>query len=908
MSAPQSFKLTVNGVERQVSARPETWLMDVLRDDLGLTGTKDGCATGHCGSCMVILDGKAVRACLVPMKRVDGAAVTTIESLAGEYPGELHPIQQAYIDQGAVQCGFCTPGFIMATKALLDANPEPALEDIYEAHRWNICRCTGYNSILRAVQQASGQVVPPLPAVKSPLKAVSRPLPRPDAAPKVTGHGIYADDLYVEGMLHARALRSQFPHARLAGVDTSKARELPGVVAVLTAEDIPGRKVFGIHEIDWPVLCFDKVRYVGDAVALVAAESEEIADRALELIEVVYEPLPVVTGPLEAAAPDAIPVHEEGNLLAHFHVERGDLRAGFEEADVVVEREYTTQTVEHAFLEPEAGLAIPEANGRVTVYGGGQIPFNDRRQISAALDVPEEKIRVINCLIGGAFGGKEDVSVQIHIALLAQATHRPVKMVFSRKESLLVHPKRHATVIRLKTGAKRDGTLVAHHAEIYGDAGAYASLSNHVMLRATTHSAGPYEVPNVVADCYAMYTNNVPSGAFRGFGVTQSGFAMESQMDVLAGELGLSPLEIRRRNILSYGKRTIAGQLMTESCGLPHTLEAVAREMERHEFTPVEGSKRRAWGIACAYKNTGFGSGAYDAAGAEVEVFSSGRAIVRAGAAEIGQGLVGVLAQVVTEELGIPYEQVEVLVSDTDLTLDGDATTASRQTYVTGNAARFASIEVRKLLSQTAGELLDSPPEEVAFADGFASRNGRRVPISEVVAEARREGRIPKIAYQYVAPDTDLYHHFAFGFGTQAALVEVDVNTGETKVLQVVAACDVGRVINPLALQGQVEGSISMGLGMALQENFVMEEGQVLTDSLHKCKLPTIDQTPEVISFFVEEETKDGPYGAKGVGELASIPTAPAIVNAIFNATGVRCYRLPATKKWLKAALSDSPT
>jgi xanthine dehydrogenase molybdenum-binding subunit len=318
------------------------------------------------------------------------------------------------------------------------------------------------------------------------------------------------------------------------------------------------------------------------------------------------------------------------------------------------------------------------------------------------------------------------------------------------------------------------------------------------------------------------------------------------------------------------------------------------------------GDKRRAWGLACAYKNTGYGSGAYDAAGAEVEVFANGRAIVRAGAAEIGQGLVGVLAQVVSEELGVPYEQVDVLVSDTDLTLDGQATTASRQTYVSGNAARYASREVRVLLSHTAAEMLDAPPESLVFADGIVRSNGHSVPLSEVVKAARREGRVPKISYQYVAPPTKQYQHFAFGFGAQAALVEVDVKTGETKVLKVIAACDVGRVINPLALLGQVEGSISMGLGIALQEIFVMKDGQVLTDSLHKCRLPTIDQTPEVISFFIEEETRDGPYGAKGVGELASIPTAPAIINAIYNATGVRCYKLPADKKWLKAALAEN--
>ncbi|MFQ5409906.1 MAG: molybdopterin cofactor-binding domain-containing protein, partial [Anaerolineales bacterium] len=715
MADLQIYTLVVNGEEVNVESLPKAWLMDVLRDDLHLTGTKDGCATGHCGSCMVIVDGEPVRSCIVPMKRVAHRAhVETIEGLAN---GDLHPIQQAYIDQGATQCGFCTPGFIMATKALLDKNPSPTLADIYAGHRWNICRCTGHNAIVRAVQQAAGQGVPALPGVKLPLNAISRPLPRPDAVDKVTGAGIYADDLYVEGMLHARALRSKHPHALLKHVDVSKAQALPGVVAVLTADDVPGRKDFGIHEVDWPVLCYDKVRYVGDAIALVAAESETIAAEALTLIEVEYEPLPVVSGPLEAAAAEAA-VHHPGNEFAHFHLEKGDLESGFAMADVIVEHEYRTQTVEHGFIEPEAGLAVPGADGRITVYCGGQIPFSDRRQIAATLDVPEENIRVINCLIGGAFGGKEDPSVQIHIALLVQRTHRPVKMVFSRKESLRVHPKRHATIIRLKTGAKSDGTLVAHRALIYGDAGAYASLSNHVMLRATTHAAGPYEIPNVVADCHAMYTNNVPSGAFRGFGVTQSAFAMESQMDILAEKLGLTPLDLRRKNMLDYGKQTLAGQVMTESCGLPKTLEAVAAEMEKHDFVAVEGTKRRAWGVASAYKNTGYGSGAYDAAGAEVELFSDGTAVVRAGAAEIGQGLVGVLAQVVTEELGVAYDNVRVLVSDTDLTPDGDATTASRQTYVTGNAARHASIEVRNLLSQTAAEMLDVAPETLTFGDG----------------------------------------------------------------------------------------------------------------------------------------------------------------------------------------------
>ncbi len=914
MSEEVLHTLTVNGTARSITCPPQKLLMDVLRDDWHLTGTKDGCATGHCGSCMVIQDGKAVRSCLVPMKRVHGAAITTIEGVAGP-DGTLHPIQQAYVDQGATQCGICTPGFVMATKALLDKNPHPTLAEIYDGHQFNICRCTGYSAIIRAIQQSAGEPTGPLPKVAKPLHAISQPMLRPDAVAKVNGSGIYADDIYIDGMLHAKALRSRLPHANILKIDTRAAKALTGVVAVLTHADVPGRKDSGVHEVDWPVLCYDKVRYVGDALALVIAESEDIAEAALKLVTVDFEALPILTDPKAAAQPGATllhPHHPTGNFKAEYNLENGDIARGFAESDVVIEREYATPFIEHGFIEPEAGVAVPDPTGRITVYCGGQIPFGDRAQIAATLAVPESAIRVVNCLIGGAFGGKEDVSVQILVALAAQKTGRPVKMVMSRKESLLFHPKRHATQIRMKTGAKRDGTLMAHEVEIYGDGGAYASLSNHVMLRATTHAGGPNSVPNAKVTTHAMYTNNVPCGAFRGFGVTQSTFAMESQLDELAGALGISPLEIRRKNILAVGKKTLAGHELTESVGLGECLELVATEMAQHPVVAVEGDLRRAWGIACAYKNTGFGSGAYDAAGAEVELFATGRALVKAGAAEIGQGLVTVMAQIVSEELGVPFGDIDVLVADTDHTLDCSATTASRQTYVTGNAVRHASIEVRKLLSQTAAELLDAAPDKLTFAGGMVSictdgaqeHDVARVALTEVVKAARREGRVPRVAYQYVAPMAPKYHHFAFGFGAQAALVEVNVKTGETSVLKVIAANDVGRVMNPLALQGQVEGSINMGLGMALQEKFELKDGLVVTDTLKKVNLPTMDQTPEIISFFVEHQTADGPYGAKGVGELASIPTTPAIINAIFNATGVRCYSLPADKKWLKAQLS----
>ncbi len=911
----QTISLYVNGSPHQVEIGPKTTLLEVLRDDLHLTGTKNGCGQGHCGSCTVIVDDKAVRSCIYKASRADGTRVETIEGLAES--GELHPLQEAFVEHGAVQCGFCTPGMIMAAKALLDANPHPTDEEIKRALKRNLCRCTGYTRIIQAIRGVAEGTAPQLPATATPLAAVGRPVPRPDARAKVTGQATFAADLYFEGMLHAKVLRSEYPHARLLRVNTSRATALPGVVVVLTADDVPGAKNHGIVIPDWPVLAYDKVRYVGDAIALVAAETEETAEQALELIQVDYEPLPVVTSPQQALAPDALLVHDGGNLLKHIQVRKGDVEQALAEADVVVEREYRTPRQEHAFMEPEAGVATIDEEGRITVHVGSQIPFADRRQIAASLAIPEEKVRVKATQVGGAFGGKEDISVQIHAALLAQATGRPVKLVFTRQESLIVHPKRHATTIRLKTGATSDGTLTAVQAEIYGDAGAYASLSEHVMTRAATHATGPYDVPHVEIVCYAAYTNNVPAGAFRGFGVPQSAFAVESQMDILAEKLGLSPFEIRRKNALRVGSTTATGQVLRESVGL---LETIARVEEKVQSSKLKAQSsnseiqypisniRRSWGVACAYKNVGLGGGAADAAGAEVELTDDGRAVVRAGAAEVGQGLVGVLALVAAEELGLSYDSVEVIVADTDQTLDGGPTTASRQSFITGNAARLAAQRVRETLAQVAAEELDTSPDGLVFEAGRIHAGERSISLTEAAALAKREGREVRASVVYEAPRTvplgevgDM--HFAFGYATQAALVEVDINSGQVEVLKVIAANDVGRALNPLAVAGQIEGGVVMGLGLALQEEFVMEEGIPRSTSLARYKIPSIERTPEIVSIIVEDKASAGPYGAKGIGEIPLIPTAPAIINAIYNATGVRIYSLPATPKRVLAAL-----
>ena len=960
--------ININGKSVEFEPQPGEMLSDLLRERLGLTGTKIGCNEAECGSCTVLVGGEPVLSCTYPAARAAGKEILTIEGLASLTPapggngngkaaggeiGNLHPLQQAFVAHGAVQCGFCIPGQIMTAHALLSQNPEAGEEDIRHALKDTLCRCGGYPSIISAIKAAAhslntGQPVPPSPLSLAPERRLPSPLPsddlprhsqaalfaaappsplspnpsslgtvgqihfRPDAVDKVTGHAHFTDDLKFEGMLQARVKRAGVPHAIVKKIDVERARRSPGVLSVLTAEDIPGENDHGLVVHDWPVLVGvgERVRYVGDAIAIVAAETREAASRALELIEVELDELPPITDPVQAHRPEAAALHAKGNLLKHIKVRKGDLEAGFAGAEFILERTFHTAITEHAFIEPECSIARLTEDGRIEVYVGGQIPYADRNQIARALGWPEARVRVRGMMIGGGFGGKEDIAGQIHAALLAQATGRPVKLLFDRHESLLVHPKRHATQIRVRMGALRNGRLTAVETELYGDTGAYASLGEKVMTRATTHSSGPYDVPATRADCYAMYTNNPPAGAFRGFGVTQSCFAIESMMDMLAEELAIDPVEIRRMNALRLGSETNTGQVLRESVGLLECLDGVEAEVRRlwdpglsmspYRSWPVPGSPhlRRAWGFAVGYKNTGLGGGAPDKAAAEVELYSDGMLEVRTSSAEIGQGLVTVLQLIVAEEFRVPPSQVRVYLSDTDLTPDGGPTTASRQTYVSGNAALGASRVLRQAITATLAEKYDRPPEQIRFVEGLAQVNGTAIPLGEVVAAMQAEGRQPRALYEYWAPDTSPLGeggdmHFAFSFAAQAAEVEVDTRTGEVRVLRVIAANDVGKAINPLGLQGQVEGGVVMGLGNALTENFIMENGVPVTDRLARYSMPSIVHTPEIVSIVVEHPTADGPFGAKGVGEISSIPTTPAITNAIYNAVGVRIDRLP---------------
>ncbi len=917
------ISFTVNGKQYSIEAVAGETLSTLLRERLRLTGTKIGCEEAECGACTVLVDGQPMMSCVYPAERADGKTIVTIEGLAERVHEEmkLHPLQEAFVEHGAVQCGFCIPGQIITAYALLKRNPNPNSDDIRFALKDTLCRCAGYPSIENAII-AAAQALRTGEPVQKPThipnsihehKTVGHSHLRPEAVEKVTGDAIYTDDLKFDGMLYAKAKRAMIPHGFLTKLDISKAKALKGVVAVLTASDVPAEKNHGLVIFDWPVMVGvgERVRYVGDALAIVAAESQEIAEQASALIEAEFDLQPVITNAVMAREEGVPQIHEKGNLLKHIKVRKGDMDTGFAESDIVLEHTFHTPATDHAFIEPECSIAVPLSDGRMEIYVGSQIPYQDRTQVARVMGWPEERVRIVGQLMGGGFGGKEDVMGQIHTAMLANVTQRPVKLLFDRRESLLVHPKRHATQIRVKIGAKKNGRLVAAETELYGDTGAYASLGEKVMTRATTHSAGPYDIPHVRADCYAMYTNNPPAGAFRGFGVTQSAFAVESMMDKLAEELNIDPVELRRMNALHVGSFTNTGQELKESVGLLECIDRVDAEMRKqnaHPFKPTIDSKNpnlvRAWGFASAYKNTGLGGGAPDISGADVELYADGTFQVRSSAAELGQGLVTVMRLVVSEEMAVAPEKVRVLVMDTDLTPNGGPTTASRQTFVTGNASRYAAKTLREQISASMAEKYDVRPEQIRFEDGIVHVNGHSLSYADVYKEMTGMGQQPKVRYQYEAPKTqplgilteDGKHgdmHFAFSFGVQAAEVEVNKITGEVRVLKVISANDVGMAVNPLGLQGQVEGGVMMGLGNCLTEEFIVENGVVVTDQLARYRVPGIMLTPEITAIIVEHPIAAGPYGAKGVGEISSIPTTPAITNAIYNAVGVRFDKLP---------------
>ena len=914
-------EFTVNGQPVRAQVAPELTLLRFLRDHLRLTGTKDGCSSGHCGACTVILNGKATRACLVRMAKVSGAQVETIEGLSQN--GRLHPLQQAFIDYGAVQCGFCTPGMIMTAKALLDTTPRPSEQEIRQAlaQNRNMCRCTGYVNIVRAIQAAAGQLLNGAPMDVSTTQDDQGyvALPR-QALDLVSGRTRFGDDLYPDGVLHGKILWAAYPHAEIVSIDTRQAEAMPGVVRVITARDVPGKNQAGLHLRDQPAIACDRVRYIGDPLAAVFAETPEIAQAAVDQIRVEYRVLPGVFSPAEAARSDAPKIHAKGNLLHHAQIVRGDVDAAWARCAVVSENTYTTPFIEHAFLEPEAGIAFPNEDGGVTVQIGNQCTFEDRAQLAEMLGLPLDKIRVVQLPVGGAFGGKEDMILQPFLALGALCTGRPVKMVLSRAESLRVHPKRHPSVMRYKTGADASGHVLAIEAEITLDTGCYASLGIDVLENAVVFAAGPYYVPNLKITGQAWYTNNVPAGAMRGFGVNQVAFALEQQLDIMARALGIDPFEFRLMNALDAGLPNAADHVLEkENTSLKETIWAARQTFEQLRLPQPRPGRRIGVGVASAVKNVGYGHGSQESAGAIVELKANGCATLRASQHEYGQGARAALARLIADELGLPIERIEVIGPDTALTPPTGPTTASRQTFMTGNAVLAACRALKEELLNHAAELLGAIPEQLELRqdrviDGISRRELPLSAMGECFVAERRYApprSVPLLppgeASRYGQPDFESRPiHWCYAYNTQVAVVEADPVSGEVKVLTIISANDVGKAINRRAVEGQIHGGVVMGVGYALSEEYVVEQGINRTDSLHKCHVPDALQAPHVIPVIIELPHPQGPQGAKGFAEAPSLATAPAILNAITDALGVRITALPANKQRVRAALAKA--
>ena len=851
------IEFVLNGVTRRVEPRPDEWFIETLRERCGITSLKDGCRPqGQCGCCVVLVDGVPKTTCAMRARVADGKRIVTLEGLP---PEERKQIADSFAAAAGSQCGFCIPGIALRAKAITDSDPEPTREAIVRALDVHLCRCTGYVKIVDAIQllaAAKRGAAIPVPCTDG---RVGRPLARIDAAQTALGERPYVDDLVLPGMLHGAFALSPHPRARVLRIDTARARALPGVRAVATAADVSGERWYGLLLNDWPgfVAEGEEVRCVGDVLAAVAAVDRHTAREAAKLVDVTYEVLPPVLDPQRALAPDAPrvnPQHE--NLLERAVVRRGDVEAALAASAHVVSGTWTTQRIEHLFLEPESALAEPLADGRLRLRTQGQGIFDDRRQVARFLGVSEERIFVELVPNGGAFGGKEDMSVQAQTALLAQLTGAPVKITLSREESIRIHPKRHPLTMDYTAGCDAQGRLTAVKARMIGDSGAYASVGGKVLERAAGHACGAYRVPNVDVESLAVYTNNPPCGAMRGFGANQAQFAMEGCLDLLAQKAGLDRWEIRWRNALAVGDMFTTGQVLEKSVGIRRTLEAV-----KPHYDAALGAGR-AVGIACGVKNSGIGNGVEEWGKARLVVERDGSISLYNGYTEMGQGLLTVLVQFAVEATGLPASSFVPKV-DSSFDLQCGQTTGSRATLFGGRAVLAAGAKLKADLD--AGQSLEALAGRVYAGD---------VVIRDTTALG--------------APVAKIKTHTAFGYATQLVILDAAGH-----VERVVAAHDAGRVVNPALCSGQIEGAVHMGLGYALTEELRCENGMPVTFKLRELGVLRARDMPAVEVILVEEPEPEGPMGAKGVGEAGLVPTAAAVASALEAFDGIRRTTLP---------------
>jgi len=842
---------TLNGSRVSVEVEAGASLLEVLREELGLRSMKDGCAPeGSCGACTVLVDGRPVVSCARAAGEIAGREVVTVEGLPAEARSAW---SEAFTTSGASQCGFCSPGIVMKGEGLLARTPAPTRAEIARSLAGNLCRCTGYVKVVDAIEAVAAARRGERPLTTAPAGGgVGARADRIGAREMALGEQPFVADMTAPGMLHGALRLSDHPRAVLRRIDTSRAAAAPGVIAVLTAADVPGERVQGLIVHDWPVLVAEgeTTRYVGDVLAAVAARTRREARAAAALVDVEYEVLNPVADAFAALEPAAPAVHARGNLLETSVVRRGDAEAALSAAAHVVRERFTTSAIDHAFLEPEACLAVPAtapAEPAVHLFSQGQGAWDDRRQVASLLGLPEADVRVTQVATGGAFGGKEDLSVQGQAALLSRATGRPVLLALSRAESLRLHPKRHATTLDYEVGCDGEGRLVAVRARIVGDTGAYASVGMKVLERAAGHACGAYRVPNVDVEARTVYTNNPPAGAFRGFGVPQATFAMDGCLDRLAERVGLDGWEMRRRNIVRVGDRFGSGQLLGPGVGLEKTLLAVR---DAYRDARARGA---AVGIACAAKNVGVGNGMVERGRALLRVEPDASLTLWHSWTEMGQGVHTVFAQVVAEETGVDVATVRVLV-DTERELDTGETTASRATTLGGQAVAIAARKLRAAMDDL------SPGADLETLAGREFGGEFVVDWTTALGEGVED------------PVT----HLAYGWATQVVILDE-----EGSVAGVVAAQDVGRAMNPTLLEGQIEGGVHMGLGLALTEAFVTEGGVLLTATLKSQGIIPAAGMPPVEVIVVEEHQPEGPYGAKGAGEAVLVPTPAAVAGAL---------------------------
>jgi len=851
------IEFSLNGTIQRVEPRPGESLLETLRERCGITSLKDGCRPqGQCGCCLALIDGNPKVTCAMPAAAAAGKSIVTLE---GVDPAERALIADSFAATTGLQCGFCIPGIALRAKALTDKDAAPSREAIAKAIDVHLCRCTGYVKIIDAIQLLAkakrGEAVP-APCTDG---RVGQSLARVDAARTALGDRAYIDDLVVAGMLHGALTLSPHPRARVKRIDTARARALAGVHAVVTAADVPGERWNGLLYNDWPAFVAEgeEVRYVGDVLAAVAADDRHTAREAAALVDVEYEVLPPVLDPEAALDPGAArvnPVH--ANLLSKSVIRRGDAAAALASSAHVVSGTWATQRIEHLFMEPESAFAEPMAHGRLHLCSQGQGVFDDRLQVARLLDIPAEQIFVELVPNGGAFGGKEDLSVQARTALLAHVTRRPVKLTLSREESIRMHPKRHPITMHYTVGCDADGRLTAVKARMIGDSGAYASVGGKVLERAAGHACGPYRVGAVDVESVAVYTNNPPCGAMRGFGANQAHFAMEGCMDLLAKKAGLDGWEMRWRNALEVGDPVTTGQILEKSVGIKKTLAAVK---DRYFEAKRAG---HAVGIACGLKNSGIGNGVEEWGKARLVVEPDGTVSLYNGYTEMGQGLLTVLVQFAVEATSLPAAVFVPKVNST-FDLGCGQTTGSRGTFFGGRAVLAAGAKLRADLD--AGHAL-----------------------TDLVGRVYAGDEVTRDTTALDATVDRIKTHSAYGFATQVVVLDA-----EGRVDRVIAAHDVGRVVNPALCEGQIEGAIHMGLGYALTEELPTVNGMPTTFKLREIGVLRARDMPHVEVILVEDPEPEGPMGAKGVGEIGLVPTAAAVASALEAFDGIRRTTLP---------------